>query len=143
MKKYFMVRSFPGHMDKVFLLLRLVCGIAMALHGWGKIQNPMGWMGPDAAVPGFFQLLAAVSEFGGGIAWALGLLTPLASLGIAITMAVAAYMHAVVFGDPFVNTTGQGGSYELAAIFLSVAILLMVSGPGQLSLDRKIFGSKN
>lgn len=142
MKKYFLVRSFPGHMDKVFLILRLVCGIAMAMHGWGKIQNPMAWAGPESAIPGVFQLLAAISEFGGGIAWTLGLLTPLASLGIACTMAVAAYMHAVVFGDPFVNMTGQGGSYELASIFLSVALVLMVSGPGQLSLDRKIFGTK-
>ena len=65
-------------MDVVLLLIRLVMGYAFILHGWGKIQNPMGWMGPDATVPGVLQLLAAVSEFGGGIALIIGLLTRLA-----------------------------------------------------------------
>ncbi len=139
--RIFAVRSQPSRVDGVFLLLRLVCGVAMAMHGWGKIQNPLGWMGPDAKVPGILQLLAAVSEFGGGIAWVLGLLVPLASLGVAFTMAVAVFMHLVIRGDPFVNPKG-GGSYELAAIYLSVALLLMVAGPGRLSLDRKLFGEK-
>jgi hypothetical protein len=30
-------------------------------------------MGTGSPVPGLFQLLAAISEFGGGIAWILGL----------------------------------------------------------------------
>ena len=55
------------------LILRLVVGLAFVFHGYGKIQNPLGWMGPNASVPGLFQALAAVSEFGGGLAWMLGL----------------------------------------------------------------------
>ncbi|PWB78822.1 MAG: DoxX family protein, partial [Holophagae bacterium] len=74
--------------DLALLLVRVVAGFAFMLHGWGKIQNAFGWMGPDAFAPGIFQALAALSEFGGGLAWILGLLTPLASLGIACTMAV-------------------------------------------------------
>ena len=98
-------------------------------------------MGPEAPVPGILQALAALSEFGGGLAWILGLLTPLASLGIAITMAVAFSLHAVVQGDPFVSATG-GPSYELAAIYFCIALLLMAAGPGRVSLDRKIFGPR-
>lgn len=71
------------------LALRLAAGLAFMYHGYGKIQNPFGWMGPDAGIPGVFQALAALSEFGGGLAWMLGLLTPLASFGLACTMAVA------------------------------------------------------
>jgi putative oxidoreductase len=138
--RIFAVRSFPGSVDVVFLLLRLVCGAGMAMHGWGKIQNPMGWMGPQAPVPGVLQLLAAISEFGGGIAWVVGLLVPLASLGVACTMAVAVFFHMVVQGDPFVSK--GGASYELAAIYLCVALVLMVAGPGRLSSDRKLFGVK-
>jgi putative oxidoreductase len=33
------------------LRLRLVAGIAFLYHGWPKIQNPMGWMGENAATP--------------------------------------------------------------------------------------------
>ncbi|MGH7381981.1 MAG: DoxX family protein [Candidatus Methylomirabilales bacterium] len=123
------------------LILRLVAGLAFIFHGYGKIQNPFGWMGPDAPVPGVFQTLAAVSEFGGGLAWMLGLLTPLASLGLACTMTVAVWMHAVVLHDPFVPQ-GPGGSYELASVYLCVAVLLLLAGPGRFSVDRVVFGEK-
>lgn len=123
------------------LLVRLVVGLAFVFHGWGKIQNPMGWMGPDAPVPGFLQLLAAVSEFGGGIAWILGLLMPIASAGIAVTMLVATSMHMFVMKDPFVSKGGTG-SYELALVYLTIAILFLVMGPGKFSADNKVFGSR-
>ena len=124
------------------LLLRLTTGIAFILHGWGKIQTPFGWM-PEGAlpIPGMFQFLAAVSEFGGGIALIIGLLTPLASLGLAITMLVAAGVHAFVFNDPFV-ATGGGGSFEPSLGYLMVSILLIAMGPGKYSLDRAIFGQR-
>ena len=131
-----------GHSNFVsfaLLLLRLVAGAAFILHGWGKIQNPFHWMGADAAVPGFFQGLAALAEFGGGIAWVIGLLTPLASLGILCTMSVAIYMTAVVMHSPF---SGGPGSWELAAVYFCVALLLLAAGPGRFSLDRLLRGER-
>lgn len=125
--------------DWALLLLRVVCGCAFLIHGWGKIQHPMGWMGPSSSVPPLFQLLAAISEFGGGIAWILGLGTRLASLGIGATMAVAVTFHVAVFRDPFVNPRGSG-SYELALLYLLVAILFFAHGPGRASLDRRLLG---
>ena len=124
------------------LIFRLVAGLAFMHHGYGKIQNPFDWMGPNAGTPGIFQLLAAISEFGGGLAWMLGLLTPLASFGLTCTMIVAIWMHAIVLHDPFVPQ-GPGGSYELASIYLCFAILLLLAGPGRFSVDRIIFGEKS
>ena len=123
------------------LILRLVAGLAFVFHGYGKITKPFAWMPSEAAVPSILQGLAALSEFGGGLAWILGLLTPLASFGLACTMAVAVWMHAVVRGDPFVPT-GPGGSYELAGIYLCVAVMLILTGPGRFSLDRVVFGKR-
>ncbi|WP_413289742.1 DoxX family protein [Bdellovibrio sp. HCB337] len=117
------------------LIVRLVAGVAMMLHGWGKIQNPLSWMGPDAPVPGIFQALAALSEFGGGLAWVLGLFTPLASLGLFFTMAVAALTH-ITRGDAFVGTPP---TYELALVYLTVSLHLLLSGPGKFSADYKLF----
>jgi putative oxidoreductase len=124
------------------LLLRLVAGAAFVFHGSGKIGNPFGWAGPDSGFPAALQALAALSEFGGGIAWILGALTPLASFGIACTMAVAIHLHAFVRGDPFVATRMGQGSFEPAAVFLAVAALLLLAGPGCFSLDRLVFGER-
>lgn len=123
------------------LLLRLVMGTAFVLHGWPKIQNPFGWMGPEAPFPGMLIALAALAEFGGGLALLVGMLTRLASLGIISTMVVAIGMVHVPKGDPFV---GQGGaSWELAAVYLACGILFLLLGPGRISLDALLFGRRN
>jgi putative oxidoreductase len=131
-----------GCASTALLVLRLIAGIAFIFHGWGKIQQPFGWMGPEAPVPGFFQFLAALSEFGGGIAWVLGFLTPVASVGIGITMAVAVCMHMFVMKDPFVATAAGSGSYEPALLYLGISILFLILGPGKFSLDAKVFGER-
>jgi putative oxidoreductase len=140
-KTVFAVPEYSTFTHAALLLTRIVAGLAFMMHGWSKIQNPFGWMGSQGFAPGLFQALAALSEFGGGLAWILGLLTPLASLGIASTMAVAFWSHAFMRGDPFVSMTG-GPSYELAAVFFCIALLMMAIGPGRFSLDRSIFGRR-
>jgi putative oxidoreductase len=123
------------------LIIRLISGSALMFHGYGKIQKPFSWMGPDAPVPGILQSLAALSEFGGGLALILGLLTPIAAFGIFCTMAFAAVGVHMKNGDPFVATKG-GGSYELASMYLGVAVLMILTGPGTLSLDARLFGRR-
>jgi putative oxidoreductase len=119
------------------LVLRLVAGWAFILHGYGKITNPFGWMGPDAGVPGVFQALAAISEFGGGIAWMLGLLTPLFSFGLLCTMAVATHMHAVVLGDPFVKSGPGPGELMLTARKTTPETIYVAGAPGTFSPKMK------
>lgn len=128
--------ALPNCASTALLIVRLVMGVAMIMHGWGKIQAPFNWMGPDSPVPGVLQFLAALSEFGGGIALIIGLLTSLAMFGLACTMAVAIYVHAGMKGDPFV------GGYELATVYLALSIMFILIGPGKFSFDNKIFGNK-
>lgn len=126
------------------LVVRLVIGAAFVLHGWPKIQNAFAWMNPPgepAPVPGFLQALAAFSEFGGGIALILGLLTPLAAFGLICTMAVAIVMVHLPKGHAFVGTPGNP-SFELAAGYLAVVVLLLLIGPGILSLDAMLFNKR-
>ena len=118
-------------------------------------------MGPDSWAPPFLQFLAAFAECFGGLALVVGLLTPLAALGIGATMGVATFVVHMAGGDPFVRLRGgeeaepliglpmalvlqggQGGSYELAAMFLVTAIVLFLTGPGTLSLDARLFGDR-
>jgi putative oxidoreductase len=132
----------PGAVS--LLVLRAIWGVAMVLHGWPKMHNPFGWMDVSApsGVPSIFQALAAVAECGGGLAVCLGFLTPIATSGILCAMAVATFMHMVIRGDPFVSS-GTGSSYEQALVYASIALVLMLVGPGKLSLDWRLFGRKH
>ncbi len=142
-KKFFQIREQNDAASAAILIVRLVMGIAFLYHGWGKIQNPFGWMPEQAPmhIPPFFQFLSALAEFGGGVALILGVLTALTALGFVVNMSVATYTHMIVMKDPFVNLKG-GGSYELALVYLVIAILFFTLGPGKFSLDKYIFGVK-
>lgn len=136
----FYPRFLGGRAAIGLLAVRVVAGTAFMWHGSGKIQQPFSWMPSEAPVPGILQALAAVSEFGGGLAWIAGLLVPAASAGIACTMAFAIGRHVLVKHDPFVDPGGS--SWELAAAYLCIALLLLCAGPGTLSVDRLLFGPR-
>jgi putative oxidoreductase len=132
-----------GRVGLGLLLLRLVLGSAFVFHGFLKIQSPFNWMGAEAPVPGFLQALAALSEFGGGIAVILGLLTPLAALGLFFTMAFAVLMVHVPMGHPFVAMEDPTKpSYELALVYWIMSLNLLLNGPGTFSLDGFLFRGK-
>jgi putative oxidoreductase len=116
-------------------LLRLVMGAAFILHGWPKIQNPFNWMEDLGLghIPSFLQAIAAFTEFAGGIALILGLLTPIAAFLLFCQMIGALTLVHFPQGDPFVRV--DGSSYELPLLYLVLALLLMLLGPGKLSLD--------
>ncbi|HET9452259.1 MAG TPA: DoxX family protein [Aggregicoccus sp.] len=137
MKRLFSPDLLTSRASLGLLALRVFAGVALMFHGWGKIQKPFGWMGPEAPVPALLQALAALSEFGGGLALILGLLTPLAMLGVLSTMGVALYTH-ISRGDPFVGRP----SWELAGVYFTVAVCMLLAGPGRYSLDAKLFGRR-
>lgn len=123
-------------------LLRLVVGVAFLYHGWGKINNPTGWMGPDAPVPNVLEAAAAVAEFGGGIALILGLFTRPFAFALACTMATAAYMAHISQGHAFVAGKPGEPSWELAGVYFICSLVFLLSGPGCLSLDALLFRRK-
>jgi len=143
-KRFFQIREQNVSASLVLFAVRIVMGIAFIYHGWAKMQNPFGWIPTDAAmhIPPFFQFLAAITEFAGGIALTIGALTALVTLGYIVVMLVATYSHLIVFKDPFVTLTG-GNSYELALIYLAIALMFTVIGPGKISFDFFVFGEKN
>jgi putative oxidoreductase len=129
-----------GRIGIALLMMRVVAGAAMIIHGLPKIQNPMGWQnaaGFANPAPGFLQALAAVAEVCGGAAWILGLLTPVASLGLFCTMVGAILFHAGN-KDPWISAGGK--SWELAGLYLVVSLLLLIAGAGRYSLDYVILG---
>lgn len=141
LQKIFSVSSYGAKMDFMLLLIRLFFGYAFIMHGYGKILSPFSWMGEDSTIPGFLQALAAISEFGGGIAIILGLLSRLSSFGLACTMGFAVYSSKFVFGLELIGKKG-GPSYELATVYFLLSMLFLVVGPGKISLDKMFFARK-
>jgi putative oxidoreductase len=121
------------------LVLRITVGVAMCIHGYPKVQNLTTWMdGAGGGPPPYLQAAAAISEFAGGIALAVGLLTPLAALGIACTMGTAVYFH-FTWGHAYMSTSKPGEpytpSFELALAYCAAATCILFCGPGRVSID--------
>ncbi|HEX9442003.1 MAG TPA: DoxX family protein [Roseiflexaceae bacterium] len=127
--------------DLGLLLLRLVVGLIIAAHGAQKLfgwfggpglKGVAGWLGSMGLRPApFWAVVAGLSEFGGGLLLALGLLNPLGSLGIIGAMLMA--IITVHWGKGLWNT--EGGS-EMPLTNLAVALALALTGPGAYALDR-------
>jgi putative oxidoreductase len=125
------------------LILRLVVGLTLAAHGSQKLFGVWGGSG----MTGWTQVVqrlrirparpwawvAALSEFGGGLLLALGLLSPLGSLAIIGAMLVA--IATVHLSKGFWVTKG-GFEFNLTLIGASAA--LAITGPGGYSLDNAL-----
>jgi len=120
-------------------VLRIGIGyLLLTNHGWDKLMgDPEGWAGLGVFgmqhlgitfLPIFWGFMAAFSESIGAIMVALGLCTRLGAGLIMITMLVAANMHL---------TTGKGNP-EMALLYAFASAAIMLTGPGDLSLDKKL-----
>lgn len=123
------------------VLLRVVIGVIFTVHGYGKLFGGMeqftAFITGTLKFPALLAWAAAGVEFFGGVALILGLLTRVAALGIAIVMAVAvAKVHWPS------GLTGEGG-YEYPLTLLCVAVSLILTGAGPLSLDRLTIEKKS
>ena len=127
-------------MDTGLLIVRVVFGALLIGHGTQKL---FGWFGGHGleGTGGFFHSLgfrpgramaavAGLSEAGGGLLLALGLLTPLAGAAIVGTLLVAASVHIEQ------GLWGSKGGYETALLYAALAGAIAVTGPGSVSLDR-------
>jgi putative oxidoreductase len=124
--------------DFGLLLLRVGLGAMFVfVHGWPKLQagaarwkevgGAMKYLGIHFA-PEMWGLLAALSEFGGGILLILGLLFRPACGALAFTMAVAATLLYKTGG----TLSGASQPIELGIVFVA----LLFIGPGRFSLDK-------
>ena len=127
-------------MDTALLLLRVVVGLYLIGHGTQKL---FGWWGGSGITgfganlgrmrfrpPRLWAVLAGLVEAGGGLLLALGLLSPLGSLGIIAAMLVATFT--VHLGKGLFTTTGGP---ELPIINMAVSVAVAIAGPGRYSLD--------
>jgi putative oxidoreductase len=122
------------------LILRLGIGLIITAHGAQKLFGAWGGPGMSKWAQSVQRLrirpaqpwawIAALSEFGGGLLLAFGLLSPLG--GLAITGAMLVAIATVHLSKGF--WAGKGG-YEFNLALITGAVALAFTGPGPYSLD--------
>ena len=125
------------------LILRLGIGLIIAAHGAQKLFGVWGGPGMAKWTQSVHRLrirpaqpwawVAALSEFGGGLLLALGLLSPLGSLAIIGAMVVA--IATVHLSKGF--WAGKGG-FEFNLALITGAAALAFTGPGPYSIDNAL-----
>lgn len=133
--------------DVALTILRVVLGVVFFAHG---AQKMLGWFGgfgfqgtmgafAHMGMPAPLGLLIICTEFFGGLGLIVGLLTRIASLGIAGLMIGAIFMVHLQNGF-FMNwmgtQKGEGIEYHLLALAMAGALLLR--GAGAFSLDHAL-----
>jgi putative oxidoreductase len=137
------VQSSWSSVDLAALVLRGVLGFVFAAHGGQKL---FGWFGGGGVrgttaffrtigipAPDAFAYVVGITEFFGGVLLILGLLTFVASLGLAIDMAVA--IATVSHNFSFFSQPKVGYGWELNLALIGLAATLLIMGPGAWSVD--------
>jgi putative oxidoreductase len=126
-------------------VLRIVLGIAMAVHGWSKLSG-----GVDG-VAGFFATLGipaaglmawvvTIVELVGGILLIVGFLTQIVGILIALDMLGAILFAFLLRGAAFIENGAI--TWEKEAVFAAAALCIVLAGPGAWSADDVVIDSR-
>ena len=133
MRKLLSIKYSAGAFSAAMLFLRLGIGFLMIAHGYDKLlrfsslhNTFLNFMGIGST---FSLTLVIFAEFFCSLFLVLGLFTRLSVLPLIITMCVALFQ--VHHGEVF----GKG---ETDALFLTSYLVLLLLGPGRVSVDSLI-----
>ena len=127
------------------VLIRLALGVTFVAHGAQKVLGWWGGPGFSGTIAAFAKqgmpppltILVMVGEFFGGLGVLFGVLTRIAALGPALVMAGA--IGLVHWKNGFflnwLNVPGRGHGIECNLAYLAMALSLVFTGAGALSLD--------
>jgi putative oxidoreductase len=120
------------------LILRLVLGVAILLHGIAKLTGGVAGMSgmlEGAGLPPSIAYGVYIGEVVGPILLLLGWYSRIGAVLIAINMlfAIGLAHRAEIFA---LNSNG-GWAIELQAMFLFTAVALALMGPGRYSINAK------
>ena len=125
--------STHGLHDAAQMGMRVAVGVIFIVHGFGKFGNPGfgGWIS-SMGIPAEMQIPIALAEFVPGILLLLGILTRISASLISIVMLGAIFL---VKGAS--SLTGEHG-YEWDLILLASCLVVIVAGPGRVSLSHAL-----
>jgi putative oxidoreductase len=138
MTKFF--SSEPIAQNYGIALVRIITGMFLVYHGWEvfnteQMKTYTGWfVERKYSNPSGWAYAGKIAELLAGIGFVLGLFTRLASIA-----AISAFAGIIlILGDK--GKIFQGDQHPF--LFILLAIVFLVTGPGALSLDGLIFKKK-
>ena len=116
-------------------LLRVVAGLALVTHGFGKVTNPFGATEMVESIgfyPGvFWSPLLSFTEFFSGVFIALGFLTRPAAFAAMFILLVTVYFHWIQLGQ------GYSGA-EKSILWAAIMFFFVIRGGNAHSVDAKL-----
>lgn len=120
------------------LILRLVLGITVLLHGISKLMSgvgPISGMLAKAGLPGFLAYGAYVGEVIAPLLIIMGFYSRIGAWIVVINMLFAI---GLVHTGEVMSLNGQGGwAIELQAMFLFTAAAIALIGPGRFAINSR------
>jgi len=125
-----MRRLLPLNPDLALLLLRVVLGIVMLVHGVPKLLHfgavAQGFTGMGVPAPTLAAAFAAVAEAVGGLLMLLGIAVDIAGVLFAIDM-----LGAITFVHAAKGFSVGNGGWEFPLVLLTMALTVALAGPGR------------
>lgn len=111
----------------------------VGLFGGYGFSGTMGYFTSQLGMPWIVALLVILAESAGAVALAAGFLTRFCAASIAMVMTGAIFMAHISNGF-FMNWSGQqaGEGFEYHLLAIGMALSLVISGAGRLSVDGAI-----
>lgn len=135
------VRVVSSLQSPFLLVVRLYWGWQLSQNGWAKLHNlphvTEFFASLGLPAPAFTATFVSTFEFVAGILIAIGLLSRIAALGIVIDMFMAYWVGDRASLLAFISDPDKF-SNAAPFIFLFVGLIILIVGPGKLSLDTLI-----
>jgi putative oxidoreductase len=132
------VRVVSSLQSPFLAIVRVYWGWQISQNGWGKLHNLAHvtefFASLGLPAPGPTATFVATFEFVGGILLALGLLSRIAALGFVIDMTTA---YITADREAFFSFFSDPNKFAAADpfIFFFIGLLILIFGPGKISLD--------
>tara|TARA_B110001454_G_scaffold140698_1_gene130646 strand:- start:98 stop:523 length:426 start_codon:yes stop_codon:yes gene_type:complete len=122
--------------DVTHMGLRASLGVIFIVHGFAKFGNAGfgGWIS-SMGIPAEMQIPIALAEFIPGILLLIGILTRISGAILSIVMLGAIFL---VKGASSLTGVDGGKGYEFDLILLAASLVVIVSGPGKVSISHLI-----
>ncbi len=148
MRKLFDINYNHTRLDIGLLFLRILIGVVMAFLGYEKLihandmianeywKNQVNFLGLGSAVSVWLTIFA---EFFCSVFLIFGLLTRLGLIPLIFCMS---YIVFVLDKFNIISQGEHGYQVSTAFVYLVIYVVLMLTGPGKLSIDRFLFNKK-